>query len=204
MAVSQSVTVFIISIILLAFESTNLRACPLPPSASCAQCEVLNYIDNILNDRSNISLRITLNLAKSINGPIEFAESINYRNDSINHRNDDFLFRVTGARNCSSYDNSTNGNPCTQSINMTGSHLPDCSWNYTCDYSPNRFPQYIWKAKCGPQPAGYRIQEVYYQLPTLTLESEVEAGCLPFQGANTVYRWGLERIPVACTCVPNQ
>lgn len=196
MAVSQSVTVLVISIILLAFKSTNLHACPLPSNASCAQCEVLNYIDNILNDQSNINLRVVLNLATSINRPIEFAESINYDND-------DFFFRVAGARNCSS-DDPTNGNPCTQSINMIRPNLPQCSWSYTCDYSPNRFPQYIWKANCSAQPAGYRLQEIFYQLPTLTIESEADAGCPPFQGVNTVYRWGLERIPVACTCIPNQ
>ncbi len=187
--VSLSIYLVFISTILLGFRTASLLACPLPDTATCGQCHVLNYINSLSNSQSKINLTINLDLSKSINRAIEFTQPISSGN------NLDYDFQPYGPAGCSSNDT-----PCTQSIHMAGSNLPNCSWNYTCDYSPNRFPQYIWMANCASAPPGYRPQEIYYLIPTLVIED----GCLPFQRADVVYKWVQKRVPVACTCIATE
>ena len=113
--------------------------------------------------------------------------------------NDDFSFETyspASVANCFGEDPNI-GTPCTHNIRMTGPAT--CRWNYTCDYSPNRFPQYIWKAEC-PESS----HPIFYPVPTLTVETQGGTGCLPFTEANTVYRWGQEKVAVACACTSSQ
>ena len=183
-------------IFLLGCKLSCLHACPLPPTEVCNDCDVLNYISSSHTNQSTISPTVIINLQQSINNPTDFARFI-HSND-----NEDFSFDATNLSpsRCLPTQRET-GTPCTQSVVMVGENHPTCTWNYTCNYSPNRFPQYIWKAQCATAPDGYRIHAINYLIPILKLESEVGADCLPFQGANTVYRWGIEEVPVACVCV---
>lgn len=191
--VSKSIYIVYISIIFLGLRTASLLACPLPDMPTCGQCEVLRHINSLTNSQSKINLTVNLDLSKSINRPTQFAQDIS----SV--KNPDYFFESNGTAGCSNNDT-----PCSQFIKMVpeNSPLPICSWIYTCDYSPNRFPQYIWRANCTDTTT---CQEVYYQIPTLTLHSEVEDDdCLPFQRADTVYTWGQEMVAVACTSKASQ
>lgn len=193
----QTIPIYVALLFML--FSHNLCACPLPANLSCSECEVQRYIQQSHNSQLNINITVGLNLALSQNTHYEFARFIN----SIN--NDDFSFDSTPLSGpvTTCYGNDFEaGSPCTHSIQMVGGSLPRCTWNYTCEYSPRRFPQYLWKAQCATPPQGYRAQEIFYEVPTLTLDSMTETSCLPFQGPEAVYRWDIERVPVACSCIP--
>lgn len=190
--------------ILLCHKVVNLNACPLPTNitntnATCHDCNVLRYIQLEQPRQINVNLMMAINLAESENSAGHFAQKIN------SDTNRDYLFdsiSLPGAvRNCyGSEETASTGSPCTDYIRMDGDHLPTCTWNYTCNYSPNRFPQYIWEAQCAQAPAGYRHQKVYYNIPILTYSS-AGSNCLPFKNPEATYTWGLQRIVVACACI---
>lgn len=181
----------------------NLCACPLPSNASCNECDVLRHIHLSPSRQLTIDLSVEINLALSANTAIEFARNINSEN------NEDYSFDSTPLEDSATTCYETNaeigsGSACTNYVEMTGEddRLPTCRWNYTCDYSPHRFPQYIWRAECDTPPSGYRAQPIYYDIPILTLKPDSDSGCLPFQEPQAVYSWGLEQVQVACSCIP--
>lgn len=198
--VSSSIYVIFISL-LFCNRLSNLCACPLPSNASCSECDILRHIHFSPNRQLNIDLSVELNLALSANTATKFTGSINSED------NLDFSFDSTpladSETNCFGTDAEIgSGSACTHYVEMTGDRLPTCTWNYACDYSPHRFPQYIWKAECNAAPSGYRAQPIYYDIPTLTLTSASESGCLPFQEPQAIYSWGIEKVQVACSCIP--
>lgn len=179
-------------LILFGYRPHNLQACPLPSNAPCSECQVLRYIQLDHRRQLNVNLNVTLDLALSQNTADDFHETIN---SAVRH--DDFSFEAQhrgSAESCLGSDPNT-GSPCTHDFQMTGADVPSCRWNYTCDYSPNRFPQYLWRAHCMGA-----AHPIFYKIPTLTLASENGSDCLPFTGTQTVYRWGLEMVAVACSC----
>lgn len=186
-----------ISIVLLFHQSNS---CPLPSNASCNDCDVLRYIQFNPSRQSNLNLSMNLNLNESENTAYNFAPKIN------SPENEHYTFEGTPLPNqirCS--NSSTEGSPCSDYIKMANHSLPTntCTWNYTCDYSPRRFPQYLWTAQCAPPPTGYRAQKVYYEIPTLTfVGEEIGSECLPFRHPEATYKWKLHEIVVACICVP--
>lgn len=179
--------------ILLGYRLVNLQACPLPPSIQCSACEVLQYINDLENSQLDINLTVAMNLDQSRNTPDTFRQHINSDDNNMDFSFDSFSLRpnLTG---CS--DRNTIGSPCNLGFRMGGGRLPACTWNYTCNYSPNRFPQYIWRAVCAPG-----AHEIIYPIPVLTKNVETADDCLPFVGAQAVYAWSLEKVPVACSCV---
>ncbi len=194
MAKSSSIqfTSIYLFIILLGCRHHILQACPLPSNASCNDCQVLRYIQLDRNRELNINLTVPIDLGLSQNTANNFARVINSEQTS-----EDFFFEaysLGSVASCLGSDPNA-GSPCTHNFRMAGSPLPTCRWNYTCDYSPNRFPQYIWKAECM-----HSAHPIFYSIPTLTLESDGESGCLPFTRVKPVYRWGLQKVPVACSC----
>lgn len=192
---SQS-TVYLLLTILLCYRQTNLYACPLPTSGSCNNCSVLRFLqlNSSVHVQPNVNLTVDMNLAESENRAHEFA-------NSIDPGSDDYSFDTTNLpgnlRDC--FD-SESGSPCTHYIAING-NIPNCTWTYSCNYSANRFPQYMWWAQCAPPPRGYRAQKVYYTVPTLTLSTESSLDCLPFHDPRAVYKWSKERVPVACVCI---
>ena len=185
------------AIILQCFTFTHLSACPLPQNASCHNCTVLQHINELLPNRLDINIMVNLNLAKAENTADKFARVVNNF-----PRNRDVIFDSTsspGVSSCFGNDPST-GSPCSEYVEMSANTHIKCNWNYRCDYSANRFPQYIWRAECGQAPAGYRSQEVFYEISTLNLSSE-STECIPFHESQVVYKWMLEKVAVACVCV---
>ena len=77
-----------------------------------------------------------------------------------------------------------------------------CSWNYTCDYNPHRFPAYVFHAHCKsnhwwhftppnqkrPQPC----RLIYYPVPML-----YNTGCNPVTSKKN-WEWRQEMVSVAC------
>lgn len=189
MASSTQSSLFSLLIILLSYRLHNLQACPLPANASCAECDVLRYIQGLdgagHNRQLNVNLTVALDLDHSQNTAINFIR--NHTNSGLYRINS--LDSVEGCLG----SNHTVGTACTHNIEMVVSS--SCRWNYTCDYSPNRFPQYLWKAECTGS-----AHPITYSVPILALETERESGCLPFAGGEAVYRWKLEEVTVACTC----
>lgn len=191
----QSASIYSISLLifLLGYRLRTLQACPLPSNASCSECHVLRYIQlDVDNRQLNINLSVELDLVLTQNTAKNFLDTIN----SV-VRHDDFSFeahRKGSAKSCLDNDPYARS-PCSHDIQMAGADVPTCRWNYTCEYSPNRFPQYLWRAHCAGS-----AHPIFYKIPTLTLESEGGNDCLPFTGAQTVYRWGLEKVAVACSC----
>ena len=187
--------------ILLYHTISNLHACPLPrdtntSSAPCHQCDVLDYIEN-KHGQSSINLILNINLGNTRNNAVTFASHI-----SSSSNNDYFFDPVSSSTNC--VNDAAAGSPCTDRVQMVKSNQNlMCSWNYTCDYSPDRFPQYIWKAQCPRDIPGYQIHEVYYHMPVLTYTStgSGSADCIPFKTPGATYTWSMLTVPVACTCV---
>lgn len=187
---TQSTSIYLVSLSIILLGYNNLQACPLPSNASCTECQVLRYIQLNHSRQLNVNLTVTLDLLHSQNNPNDFSDAINPDNRH------DFSFEpyaVGSVESCLGSDPNT-GSPCTHNIRMEGDNLPSCQWDYTCDYSPNRFPQYLWRAQCTGA-----AQPIIYHIPTLTLESAREGDCLPFAGTQAVYRWQLEKVAVACT-----
>lgn len=178
----------------------NLHACPLPANASCTECDILTYIEETQNKSTLIvDLNVELNLA-----PIEHAITLFTHNIAPGEGENGLVFDIADLPDMSTSCNTDmdSGSPCTKFVKMTPEeNLPNCTWNYTCDYSPHRFPQYIWRAQCASAPEGYRAQPIYYEIPTLTLKNDTNSGCLHFQDPQAVYSWKMERVQVACTCV---
>lgn len=199
MSQSQSIYCTILSTILLCYKLSHILACPLPSGASCDDCHILRQIQFNSSLPLNINLTMKLDVVKSQNTITEFVRNIN--ND------DSYTFQrtpLTGpVRDCYGSDPNA-GSPCTDYIEMEGERRPKCTWNYTCDYSPNRIPQYLWRARCDKAPPGYREQEILYEIPTLTLTSASEHGCLPFYESHATYKWDLETVTVACACIPTE
>lgn len=189
---SQSAPIYAIAILIILLGHSNLQACPLPANASCSECQLLRYIHLNHSRELNVNLTVALDLALSQNTADNFCETIN----SV-VRHDDFSYeaRATGAAESCLGSDPNAGSPCTQHIQMAGADVPSCRWSYSCDYSPNRFPQYLWRAQCTGS-----ANPIFYKVPTLTLESQRGSDCLPFTGDQAVYRWGLEKVAVACTC----
>ena len=189
------------------FLSTALlhssAACPLPSNATCTECDVLRHERFTRNKQLlHFDLTVELDLTKSVNTANKFSHEI-----STEEEDPDFLFASArlGDSVSSCYgteEEASTGSACTNFVNMTGPRQPGCTWNYTCDYSAHRFPQYIWKAECATAPSGYRAHPIYYEIPTLTLNPTNDSGCLHFQEPQAVYRWELEKVQVGCTCVP--
>ena len=193
--------------ILLCHKIANLNACPLSgnnnitTATPCNQCNVLRHIHMDPTRQINVNLMVALNLGRSENSAGEFARKMS------SDQNQDYFFDSISlpgmVRNCFGSEQSANtGSPCTDFIRMDGAGKPGCTWNYTCDYSPNRFPQYIWRANCAEAPDKYRSQEVFYEIPTLMYNSE-GSSCLPFINPVTTYTWTMEKVAVACVCVPH-
>ena len=79
-----------------------------------------------------------------------------------------------------------------------------CSWNYTCDYNPHRFPAYIFHARCTNthwlqyNPTGFpplkpkSCRSIYYPVPVLYSQ-----GCNPLTSKKN-WEWKQEMVSVAC------
>ena len=183
-----SIYLMLASSILLCYKLRNLQACPLPANASCSECQVIREIQGL--NEPNVNLNIIINLFHALNNPNDFIHAIErpglmFDTSSIN----------SSLETCLHSRDPNVGTPCTHNLQMVGDPLLTCRWNYTCDYSPNRFPQYLWRAQC-PDNA----QQVFYRIPVLTVTPESEGDCLPFTNTRTVYRWEMEMVAVACTC----
>lgn len=194
-SLTQAASIYSVSLLLILIGYTPhnlLQACPLPANASCTECQLLRYIQLNRSRQLNISLNVAIDLALSQNTADNFQETINSddRHDSISFE----LNQRDSVESCLLVDDPNAGSPCTHDFQKTGAGL-SCKWNYTCDYNPNRFPQYLWKAECMGS-----AHPIFYQIPTLTLENKSGSDCLPFTGTQTVYKWGLEKVAVACSC----
>ena len=182
-------------ILLVGYRLVNLHACPLPPNTQCSDCEVLQYIDRLEDGQLDINLTVALNLDESRNTRETFRQHINSDNSNMDF-SFDYFSPLPNLANCNDPSGELVRSPCNHGFRMGGSRLPACTWNYTCDYSPNRFPQNIWRAECPPE-----AHEIIYPIPVLTRNVETADGCLPFVGAEAVYTWSLAKMPVACSCV---
>lgn len=191
-------SIYFASSILLCYRPYNLQACPLPANASCSECQAIRYIENGRNE-PNVRLNVIVDLLRSQNALLDFTDAVN---SAERHG---FIFSAVSSispplETCLSEDSSRDpniGTPCTHNLTMmgVGGALPSCNWNYTCEYSVNRFPQYLWRAQCADN-----AQPIFYRIPVLTVTPESEGDCLPFTSTNTVYTWRMETVAVACSC----
>ncbi len=199
-------------VFLVIYACTNLQACPLSDNASsthCHECDALHYIANT-HRGDNINVILNINLGKSINRAFDFSKAITPTDSSYYYE----PMRNSSLTSCVSSVES--GSACTQHIVTRGSRRPMCGpgnqcdgWNYTCNYSSNRFPQYIWEVQCPPSTSpGIKVQTVYYSMPVLIYTPNgsinTSADCTPFKNLGTLYTWSMQRVPVACTWVAVQ
>ena len=79
-----------------------------------------------------------------------------------------------------------------------------CPWTYQCDYTPQRIPAILFRARCesetpqGSELSSFMCREVYYPISYITT-----ASCDPLQSSNDI-EWRLETdvMPISCNLQP--
>lgn len=77
-------------------------------------------------------------------------------------------------------------------------HDQACPWEYSCDYNPNRFPAYVFQAKCtntywwDATFSPHNCKQIFYPIPVL-----YSTGCNPVTSKKN-WEWRQEIVSVAC------
>ena len=74
-----------------------------------------------------------------------------------------------------------------------------CGWDYVCDYKADRFPNYLFKARCRTSScSGNCNQENITH--NRCLSHGIHVTVLEMRGNCGEWVWGQELLPIACTC----
>lgn len=77
-----------------------------------------------------------------------------------------------------------------------------CGWDYVCDYKPDRFPNYLFKARC--KTARCKSSCSQENNPHNRCQSHgITVNILTVKGDCEEWVWGQELLPLACTCTPD-
>ena len=77
-----------------------------------------------------------------------------------------------------------------------------CGWDYVCDYKPDRFPKYLFKARCKtPRCKSNCSQENNHH--NRCQSHAITVTVLQMIGNCEEWVWGQELLPIACTCTPD-
>ena len=74
-----------------------------------------------------------------------------------------------------------------------------CPWDYICDYKADRFPNYLFKARCkSSRCSGDCSQE--NNIHNMCQAHGIHVNVLQMRGNCGEWVWGQELLPIACTC----
>ena len=74
-----------------------------------------------------------------------------------------------------------------------------CGWNYACNYKADRFPNYLFKARCLSPRCNINCgQSVHTH--NRCLSHGIQVAVLERRGTCEEWHWGQELLPIACTC----
>ena len=77
-----------------------------------------------------------------------------------------------------------------------------CGWDYVCDYKADRFPNYLFKARCKTSScSGNCNQEI--STHNRCQSHGIHVTVLQMIGNCGEWVWGQELLPIACTCTSN-
>ena len=82
------------------------------------------------------------------------------------------------------------------------SNTTHCGWDYVCDYKADRFPNYLFKARCKTSScSGNCNQEI--STHNRCQSHGIHVTVLQMIGNCGEWVWGQELLPIACTCTSN-
>ena len=76
-----------------------------------------------------------------------------------------------------------------------------CGWDYICDYKPDRFPNYLFKASCKTRRCKSNCSQENNH--NRCQSHGITVNVLTMKGNCEEWVWGQELLPVACTCTPD-
>ena len=74
-----------------------------------------------------------------------------------------------------------------------------CGWDYICDYKADRFPNYLFKARCKTLKCNGDCSRVYNK-HNMCQSHGIHVTVLQMRGNCGEWVWGQELLPIACTC----
>ena len=74
-----------------------------------------------------------------------------------------------------------------------------CAWDYICDYKENRFPNYLFRARCKTAKCNGNCSEVNNHYNRCQSHG-IHVTVLQMSGICGEWVWGQELLPIACTC----
>ena len=77
-----------------------------------------------------------------------------------------------------------------------------CGWDYVCDYKPDRFPNYLFKARCKTARCKSNCSQKNNHHNRCQSHG-ITVNVLMMKGNCEEWVWGQELLPVACTCTPD-
>ena len=79
-----------------------------------------------------------------------------------------------------------------------------CAWDYTCDYRADRFPNYLFKARCKTAKCSSsgcsRASNKLYNKHNMCQSHGIHVTVLQMRDNCEAWVWGQELLPIACTC----
>ena len=77
-----------------------------------------------------------------------------------------------------------------------------CGWDYICDYKPDRFPSYLFKARCKTARCKSNCSQENNHHNRCQSHG-ITVNILTMRGNCEEWVWGQEIMPIACTCTPD-
>ena len=74
-----------------------------------------------------------------------------------------------------------------------------CGWDYICDYKADRFPNYLFKARCKTLKCNGNCSRLYNK-HNMCQSHGIHVTVLQMRGNCGEWVWGQELLPLACTC----
>ena len=74
-----------------------------------------------------------------------------------------------------------------------------CGWNYACDYKADRFPNYLFKARCLSPRCKINCDQGKHSRNRCQSHA-IHVTVLEMRGDCEEWHWGQELLPIACTC----
>ena len=79
-----------------------------------------------------------------------------------------------------------------------------CAWDYTCDYRADRFPNYLFKARCKTAKCSSsscsKARNRLYNKHNMCQSHGIHVTVLQMRDNCEAWVWGQELLPIACTC----
>ena len=74
-----------------------------------------------------------------------------------------------------------------------------CGWDYVCDYKPDRYPNYLFKARCKTARCKRSCSQEKNQ-HNICQSHGIHVNILQMRENCEEWVWGQELVPIACTC----